>query len=545
MSDLLELEPYLDMGEIQGNIFEGFNKDFQAFLFFSYGPQPADLTPVRAWISGLAERIAWLKDVVAFKKQFRALAAGMTGADPGPLSTCWINVGFSHPGLARLHGDAAQFDDVFRGGLPSAVGRLGDPKKPEQRGHISRWLFGGRDSVPDVVLLLASDDEPKLEAGMLAEREKATAAGLREVHTDLGRDLARWNVTPPFPSGHEHFGFKDGVSQPGVRGRVSSAADDYLTPRPAAAADPGNGIEYGKPGQALVCPGEFVLGYPRQSDIDPRRAAYPYELGTAGNGGKIAGPAWAKNGSFLVYRRLAQDVPAFNQFLTRQAAELAKSAEFAGLKEDRLGALLVGRWRSGAPVLRSPNNDDETLGTITGSNNAFTFATNLNSQDGYSSAPSDPEGEVCPAASHIRKVNPRGLNTDQGGPAGTLVRRILRRGIPYGRPLPVGALSDSASEDRGLLFLCYQASIRDQFEFLCSSWANDESKPTPQLTPNSGIDLILGQSPRGDRVRYLMLGEQRIETRADEEWVYPTGGGYFFAPARDALVNVLGAALVA
>src|SRR5262249_33120752 len=118
--------------------------------------------------------------------------------------------------------------------------------------------------------------------------------------------------------GHEHFGFKDGVSQPGVRGLVSRTPKVYLTPRLLKRPTDGS-IEFSKPGQPLVWPGHFVLGYPFGDRNDGSRQD-PLPL---------ARP-WFKNGSFLVFRRLNQNVAGFWAFLAAEATRLAGESGFTG-----------------------------------------------------------------------------------------------------------------------------------------------------------------------------------------------------------------------
>jgi hypothetical protein len=123
--------------------------------------------------------------------------------------------------------------------------------------------------------------------------------------------------------GHEHFGFDDGVSQPGPRGRASDRPGDHITDRHIDPGQVPQSLLYGYPGQDLVWPGEFVLGYPATGP-DPLLPG-PVAL---------AQPPWTRNGSFLVYRRLRQDVGLFWRTMRSEAARLAALPGFAELKDN-------------------------------------------------------------------------------------------------------------------------------------------------------------------------------------------------------------------
>ena len=179
--------------------------------------------------------------------------------------------------------------------------------------------------------------------------------------------------------------------------------------------------------------GEFILGYPDEENVLPD-APTPDQLAT--------------NGSFLVYRKLHQDVAAFR-------AQLAQAAQLYPGGEELLAAKIVGRWRDGTPIDLSPEHPDPAIVADGDRNNAFSYGT-------------DGDGLRCPVGAHVRRANPR----DSLPFEGKLVNRhrLIRRGIPYGDPLPEGA--DDDGQDRGVIFMCLQASIARQFEFIQGQWLN-------------------------------------------------------------------------
>ena len=273
---------------------------------------------------------------------------------------------------------------------------------------------------------------------------------------------------------------------------------------------------YGLPGQYLVWPGEFVFGYPK-AGADP---LLPGQL-------NLPGPAWSANGSYVVFRRLRQDVAAFWKFVTGYAQGLSKRPGFEGVSGEWLAARVLGRWPSGAPVARLQDADDEALGINRLANNNFGFAAPAEAvplarggtSNHWPQAGADPVGLTCPMAAHIRKVNARECPSNFGGRRASFNRRILRRGLPYGPRLenPLGPDPDDGR--RGLLFLSYQASIADQFEFLCNDWMNS---PTNPRSP-SGDDMMLGQNaipnaayPRQRSCHAVRLRPERRRGHHDE-----------------------------
>lgn len=168
----------------------------------------------------------------------------------------------------------------------------------------------------------------------------------------------------------------------------------------------------------------------------------------------------------------------------------------------------------------------------------------MHGHDRFPMAKADPAGVTCPWAAHIRKVNTRDSGSDMGTQDSTYKRRLLRVGIPFGKPLTdvyTKPEDDPEKGNRGLLFLSIQASIEDQFEFLSSRWVNDPSRPKNP----GGHDFIIGQNgaPDGGRLRTCTMFGSNLKThelKTKDQWVIPTGGGYFFMPSVSALRDVLG-----
>ena len=530
-----KLEPLLNWDDIQGNILGGFNKDHQSLIGLKFS---SDLAHNKKFLSDLSKQVTTLKEVLSYKTT-RARLMREEGIEPTNLKAVWTAAALSFEGLRTLTPEADLYTDLeFRNGLPKSSARLGDPTVQSGVNDFSQWVVGAPGSIPDVLIIVAADDVDELHDAVNVLTQSAESQGLGIIYQETGHDLSHYSKGQnTFPSGHEHFGFKDGISQPGIRGVLPNGR--YLTERTHQQQDPEDGgPEYAEIGKPLVCVGQFVLGYAQQVDSAPRQPGPPRSLGS--QPGAVA-PSWAANGSFLVFRRLRQDVPGFYAFINNNASVIARP----DLSPQRLAAMLVGRWPSGAPVMRTPLQDDPKA-VAKSVVNSFAYG----DENVPLGLPNDSEGVICPVAAHIRKVNPRDGDTNLGFASATLTVRILRRGIPYGQPFDP-SVTEEHPIDRGLLFLSYQSSIAHQFEFLCTNWMNNGQLPrNPSSHPEGlGFDMLLGQQPftrvRSAYLRFVAAGGQDVpvsnQNSAIKDWVVPTGGGYFFAPAISTLGTVLGA----
>ncbi len=403
-------------------------------------------------------------------------------------STCALNVAVSHCGLARLGLPQAaldQFSLEFAGGMttPTRSAFLGD----EGEHAPGTWAWGGPTNPRvDVLLLLYAASDPELRSHTEAVSRLVPADGVEEVVTLPTTTLAQ----------RDHLGFADGISQPAVSGLHGGSTDGD------------------------VALGEFLLGYPNAYGRRTRRPLLP----AAADPGRLLPPApdaetpsvdLGRNGTYLVARTFALDVSAFRAHTERWAAR-------TGLSAGQVAAKMVGRWPSGTSLTVSPDHDDQAHPV----DNGFRYH-----RDG------DALGLGCPIAAHARRANPRdSLDPRPGSEASVRVNdrhRLLRRGRQYDVPPRTRDTGDGtgAGTELGLHFLCLNANISRQFEFVQHTWLNNPAFAGLQDSP----DPIAGShAPDGgvfplpaDPVRHRLLDLPRF--------VRLRGGGYFFLPGVRAL----------
>ncbi|MGR8929895.1 MAG: Dyp-type peroxidase [Gammaproteobacteria bacterium] len=441
-------------------------------------------------------------------------------SDPPPKTA--LQIAFSATGLRAL-GLAAEVIEEFSDEF--IVGMSGDESRSRRLGDIednapAKWEWGGDpDRVPHVLLMLYA----------------TTKAGLRSWRKKVeGKDFARaFKLVCELPTLHigsiEPFGFVDGISQPEL---------DWARQQPT---DSHSRDAYSN----LLAVGEVVLGYPNEyglytvrplldPEADRRAAALPdaEDLPQLKDLGK--------NGSYLVLRQLAQDVPLFWRFVDEAAGSDPAMRE-------QLAVAMVGRHRNGDPLL--PLADRDIAGIPRGDRlNNFKYD-------------ADPKGLLCPIGAHVRRANPRtgdmpttskcvfgrlfkilGFGSKKYNEdliASTRFHRILRRGRTYGPLLkPEDAIKKNApKEDRGLQFICLVANIGRQFEFVQNAWmANSKfAGLKEEQDPLLGNRLPLQDGSPSDEFHRPSPDGPAQKLTEVPQFVTVKGGGYFFMPGLKAI----------
>lgn len=434
-----------------------------------------------------------LDDLPRKKEWLSALATRLTPSYPAPSSKTQpaMNLALTASGLRRLgveESTVESFSFEFLEGMTPArsPGEL-IPRRTNILGDLEAsspefWDWGGWNEETreiDGLLMLFAEAET-LER--LIEAELAAMHGIAEGKPIVLRgQLFR-------PEMKEHFGFADGFSQPKIEGRPKISKDRNSKKHKS-------GIKLG----SEVKPGEFLLGY-----LNERQARI-----TKGHGRDIR-----RNGTYLVFRQLEQDVPAFNAFVSDAAKTLGET-------EDWVAARLLGRRKDGEPLIPDkPNANEEDL-----KNNFLYYY-------------EDRSGLKCPIGAHIRRANPR----DSLGPnPETALRlskmhRIIRRGRPYGERWDPNAANTDEKAERGMLFIALNADIAGQFEMIQHSWINN-----PHFNGlYTGTDPI-SHFPNGEGIT-IQGRPINVRINRRKPFVRVRGGAYFFLPGIRALREIAASA---
>ncbi|QXQ06226.1 peroxidase [Sphingosinicellaceae bacterium] len=441
------------LARLQGNILKGHGRDQTLNLFLRFDSQ--QVAKVRIALKELGGHVTSALSQLEATEKFKSLGIG--GATP--VFIMISAAGYRALGVADTEIPA---DPQFRAGMKAQAAILHDPSPQSWEPKFAEEIHG---------LVVIADDSVTAVANAAAKIEtRLTTAGIHVVGRDAGHALRRVDKGP----GIEHFGYVDGRSQPLM------LADDVAAERVSG------GIGQWDP---AFGPGRIALV------ADPAsRAEDAY-------------------GSYLVYRKLEQDVRGFK----RQEQQLAATLGLVGVDEERAGAMVVGRFEDGTPLAVQKSDTG-----VPPAANDFNYAGDL-------------DGLKCPFQAHIRKVNPRGGTVDEFGAVEAQERAHLmpRRGIPFGeRADDLDTISSLPRRGVGLLFMAYNQDISRQFEFTQSRWANEPDF----IRADTGIDPIIGQLSPGEtavqqwRAHYGAPASAQVD--ADfHGFVTMRGGEYFFAPS--------------
>lgn len=438
----------------------------------------------RAWLEWLTERITF----------------GERKPDATAMIAAFSASGLTHFGLGEStsHNAIADFPPAFRQGMadePRAriLGDVGE-------NGFDNWIWGTPAKPVDVVVICYAAKRSELENRVRELTAQSSKAGL-SIATRMPMMVTRKGNNAVEP-----FGFADGISQPLIKGTLRAAAS--------------------RNSMHLVAPGEFILGYKDERGTFPPSPLVPAFLD---KGSVLSSPPeqqkvrnlpdelarmrdFGCNGSFMVIRQLQQHADEFDAFCVRAARELKEKADRKhDVTPEWIGAKMVGRWQDGSSLVRNPFAKPGQV-----PDNEFLFGSE------------DPQGVRCPLGAHIRRANPRdSLGSDHVKQIQLVNRhRILRVGRRYEqRNDPKGKI------EKGLIFICLNASIERQFEFVQQTWIGakgfqgleDESDPLASNPVDNGQFTI----PTEDGMLIATKLRNFVSVR---------GGGYFFMPGRRALV---------
>lgn len=422
-------------------------------------------------------------------KNFLSRAADKITHIKSAVSDCCLNLGLTNSGLKALgykEKNLQSFTREFREGMvtPHRQRLLGDFDSSDP----ARWQWGGPDNEQiDIILMVFGKDEATVDNFYNSLVQNFQSA-FKAVHILNGA---------PLPNDREHFGFRDGISQPAIIGSgITGINNDNIKA------------------------GEFVMGYENEYNIYPDTALLTEMQGdtslltddAAGSGYKDVG----RNGTYFVLRQLQQNVDAFWTFMKEKSKK--EDGSISNEESTKLAAKMIGRWPSGAPLVKHPDKDPGG----DSDDNDFYYAKN------------DELGYRCPIASHTRRTNPRD-HFEETPPHGSLKltrrHRIMRRVRSYGENFIGSADNHKHTGEVGLLFGCFNADISRQFEFIQYTWANYPKFKRLYADPDPIIGVRENPGPGVEQNFTIPQPTVNKVITGLQSFVTVKGGAYFFFPS--------------
>jgi Dyp-type peroxidase family len=487
--------------DLQGFITSGFGHlPHGAYLFVEIRDRSRGQSWLRALLPQITTASSWRKQADAPKvRPERTLNLAFTAA------------GLAAVGLSEVA--LRTFPPEFREGMASPQrSRILDDTGASAPAD---WEVGGPANPPiHALLILLAATRAELDAWCAEQRAglAATEGGVVE-----HQSIAQYGERPAH--GHEHFGFFDGLAQPVIKGIK------------------GQGVQTG----------EFILGHLNEYGFFPASPVAPAVDDPAGRLPLSANPYHRQagyrdlgaNGTFVVYRKLAQDVAGFWQFLQAESIRHKGSADPAWMVW--LASKMVGRWPSGAALVLAPEADHPAG----------------QGRDDFTYAAVDPYGLACPFGAHVRRVNPRDQIRSAGPTESQHMsnrHRLLRRGKPYGPPLfdptrltrpdqpeALRAILDlqDDGQPRGIHFFCVNSSIKSQFEFAQQAWVNNPNFNGLCANPDP---LAGANDPTATPPPIMVVpgAQGALRTAPLPRLVTVRGGAYCFMPSLTTLRYLAG-----
>ena len=342
----------LDLADIQGNILGAYGKQgFPKGRFMTLHVD--DAAGGRKFVTALLPQVTTALRWESEKAKLKP------GAVRVPRPEVAVNIAFSFYGLLRLGVPIRTLrgmPDEFIDGMMARAPMLGDDFGRGQQAWDKVWTAAtsARDVDSNTVHMLVTLNAQMKRDGSAVDALEATtrtiealcrSSGVRILpgHNPPGQQpAASWQELSAlmgqapdgtyFPMPTEHFGFTDAIGDPVFEGQFGDRAE--------ANAEVGNGALDGAGKWRPLATGEFLLGYPDEAQ-EIAGAAMPLDF--------------SRNGTFMAYRKLHQNVAAFRAFMTETAARFGAvfGIDDPSAAEDTLKAKIAGRWQDGVPLARA------------------------------------------------------------------------------------------------------------------------------------------------------------------------------------------------